>query len=89
VASVNSPQVTKAFVSLPSVKKVLVSGQTKTSVVLKTGLQVDLRIVKPEQWGSALLYFKMNHYRLNQEKNMNTNLQTLGSINIVIVCLNQ
>jgi len=56
-ASENSKPVTSAFASMPSVKKVLVSGQTKTSVVLKNGLQVDLRIVKPGQWGSALLYF--------------------------------
>lgn len=37
--------------------EVLVSGATKTSVRMDNGLQVDLRVVKPEAWGAALQYF--------------------------------
>jgi DNA polymerase (family 10) len=57
VSSKQPEAVTKSFLKMPSVKKVLVSGQTKSSVVLGNGLQVDLRVIRPEQWGSALLYF--------------------------------
>ncbi len=58
LAASNQPEpVTKAFVSMPAVKKVLARGSTKSSVILKSGMQVDLRVVKPLQWGSALQYF--------------------------------
>ncbi len=39
------------------VQTVLGSGDTKTSVQLRQGLQVDLRVVEPEAFGSAMLYF--------------------------------
>ena len=47
----------QTFVSLPEVKEVLVSGTTKTSVVVAGGLQVDLRIVEHDSFGSLLQYF--------------------------------
>jgi DNA polymerase (family 10) len=37
--------------------EVIVSGPAKTSVRTGDGLQVDLRVVKPEAWGAALQYF--------------------------------
>lgn len=37
--------------------EIVVSGPTKTSVRMENGLQVDLRVVKPEAWGAALQYF--------------------------------
>jgi DNA polymerase (family 10) len=37
--------------------EVIVSGPAKTSVRMGNGLQVDLRVVKPECWGAALQYF--------------------------------
>ncbi|HEX6454332.1 MAG TPA: DNA polymerase/3'-5' exonuclease PolX [Trebonia sp.] len=37
--------------------EVIVSGPAKTSVRMGSGLQVDLRVVKPEAWGAALQYF--------------------------------
>jgi len=37
--------------------EIVVSGKTKTSVRMGNGLQVDLRVVKPEAWGAALQYF--------------------------------
>ena len=39
------------------VEKVLGSGSTKTSVLVKGGLQVDIRVVPEDCFGSALLYF--------------------------------
>jgi len=45
------------FCSLPSVDRVLVRGPTRSSVVLTTGLQADLRVVKEDQYGAALQYF--------------------------------
>jgi DNA polymerase (family 10) len=39
------------------VKQVLARGDTKCSVVLRSGLQVDLRIVPPASYGAALHYF--------------------------------
>lgn len=45
------------FCRLPEVDQVLAKGETKSSILAKNGLQVDLRVVTPEQYGSALQYF--------------------------------
>jgi DNA polymerase (family 10) len=45
------------FTSYKEVEKVLSKGETRSSVVLRTGLQVDLRVVKKRSHGAALLYF--------------------------------
>ncbi len=50
-------QVAEAFVSYDSVGEVVSQGATKTTVILRSGLQVDLRIVSKEHYGAALLYF--------------------------------
>jgi len=47
----------KQVKSFPDVAAVLGSGETKTTVSLKSGLQVDLRVVPPASFGAALLYF--------------------------------
>lgn len=49
--------VCKAFVEYDSVNEILSQGETKASVSLRSGLQVDLRVVKRESFGAALLYF--------------------------------
>ena len=46
-----------AFVTHPDVKEVLGHGEAKSSVVLASGLQVDLRPFAPESLGAALQYF--------------------------------
>ncbi len=46
-----------AFARLPQVARVIGQGETKCSVKLSDGLQVDLRVVPPESFGAALLYF--------------------------------
>jgi len=45
------------FVKYDEVNKILAQGKTKSSVVLRSGLQVDLRIVPQISYGSALHYF--------------------------------
>lgn len=52
-----SEPVMKAFVSHPEVADILGQGETKSSVKLRSGLQVDLRVVPRESYGAALLYF--------------------------------
>jgi len=53
----NAPEIIQTFTSLPMVKDVLASGTTKASVVVSGGLQVDLRIVEHDSFGSTLQYF--------------------------------
>ncbi len=42
---------------LPQVQRVLAAGTTRISLVLREGIQADLRMVAPDEWGAALLYF--------------------------------
>ena len=68
-ASSNPQKVMKEFVSLPMVERVLVSGYTKTSVLIANDLQVDLRVVGLDSWGAALAYFtgsKKHNIRLRE-----------------------
>ncbi len=53
----NAREVIQTFTSLPQVKDVLASGTTKASVVVSGELQVDLRIVEHDSFGSTLQYF--------------------------------
>jgi DNA polymerase (family 10) len=45
------------FINLPLVERVLVCGDTKSSIITYDGIHVDLRVVEPESYGSALAYF--------------------------------
>ena len=56
VAQKDSP-VMKRFVEHEDVASVLSQGTTRSSIVLRTGLQVDLRMVDGENYGAALQYF--------------------------------
>ena len=57
VSSLKPKAVSDAFVKLPEVQNVLSRGATKSSIVTKDGIQMDLRVVKPESYGSARHYF--------------------------------
>lgn len=48
---------TQAFERMPGVERVLASGPSKTMVLLDGGLEADLRVVAPDSYGAALLYF--------------------------------
>ncbi|HEY7625008.1 MAG TPA: DNA polymerase/3'-5' exonuclease PolX [Candidatus Limnocylindria bacterium] len=47
----------EAFTRSPNVERVLAQGDTKCSVVVEGGLQIDLRVVPARSFGAALLYF--------------------------------
>jgi DNA polymerase (family 10) len=63
------------FVNSSFVKEVLVKGNTKVSIILKSSnKQVDLRIVNEDEWGSALQYF-------TGSKEHNIHLRTIAKEN--------
>ena len=57
VAADEAEPVMARFRQLSPVAKVLLSGATKTAIRTDKGLQVDLRVLPPERWGTALQYF--------------------------------
>lgn len=57
------------FLAMPQIDRVLVRGETKCSVRLAAGVQVDLRVVDRACFGAALLYFtgsKEHNVRLRE-----------------------
>jgi DNA polymerase (family 10) len=57
------------FRNMPAVETVSGSGPSKTSVILHNGLQVDLRVLPAERWGTLLSYFtgsKNHNVRLRE-----------------------
>ena len=57
VTSEDPEAVMEAVVSLPRVREVVLRGPTKTTILTDAGLQVDVRVVAPDEYGAALLYF--------------------------------
>ncbi|MFH1386228.1 MAG: DNA polymerase/3'-5' exonuclease PolX [bacterium] len=57
VTSLNPKPIMEAFTKLPLVKQILAKGETKSSVVLKNGMQADVRVVEPKSFGAAAHYF--------------------------------
>lgn len=56
--SSNDPASVMAFViAHHEVDDIVVNGETKTSFLTAAGLQIDVRVVSPEQFGAATLYF--------------------------------
>lgn len=45
------------FVSFPDVASVVAKGDTKTTVMLKNGMQTDVRVLEKKAFGAALQYF--------------------------------
>ncbi len=54
---IKGKEVIELFTELPQVAKVLARGNTKGSVLLNNGFQVDLRVVSEDEFGSAMQYF--------------------------------
>ncbi len=71
IDSSNPKKVMDAFVTLPQVKSVNGHGETKSSILTHENIQVDLRVVDPECFGAALLYFTGN-------KNFNVRMRQLA-----------
>lgn len=57
VISKNPKPVMDYFTAMPETAAVLFYGDTKSSVRLRNGLDADLRVVAPESYGAALMYF--------------------------------
>jgi len=53
----NKEKIVQTFTHLPEVKEVLASGETKASVIVEGGTQIDLRVVEEDSYGAALQYF--------------------------------
>lgn len=70
VIATNEPAVLSAWVlAQPGLKSVVGTGPTKTSIIGTTGLQVDFRFVRPEEFGAAVVYFtgsKAHNIKLRQ-----------------------
>jgi DNA polymerase (family X) len=54
--SADPKAVMEAFVTLPQVYEVMMRGPTRASVLIREGVQVDLRVVERESYGAALAY---------------------------------
>ena len=67
--SSNSKKIMDTFINLPLVERVLVCGDTKSSIITYDGIHVDLRVVESESYGAALAYFtgsKAHNIRIRQ-----------------------
>ena len=70
VASHDGPAVMAHVVNHHEVAEIVGSGDTKTSFLTASGLQVDVRVVAPDQFGAATLYFtgsKAHNIELRQK----------------------
>lgn len=57
IASDNAAPIMDAFVAMDGIARVLGHGPTKSSIELQSGLQVDVRVLPKQRWGTALQYF--------------------------------
>ncbi len=79
VATRDPQSIAEKFLKLPQIDRITANGDTKISAVLKNGMACDLRIVTPEEFPFALLYFtgsKEHNVTLRQiakEKNLKLN----------------
>ncbi|MBS3138507.1 DNA polymerase/3'-5' exonuclease PolX [Candidatus Woesearchaeota archaeon] len=60
IVSSQPQKVMDFFVQMNDVARVLAHGTSKSSVLLNNGMQVDVRVVKENEFGSALQYFTGN-----------------------------
>ncbi len=57
VAGAKGRDIIERFVAYEDVRQILAQGPTRSSVVLRNGMQVDLRVVSSATYGAALMYF--------------------------------
>jgi len=53
----DSAEIMRRFVGYEDVAEVIAHGETRSTVILRSGLQVDLRVVPEASYGAALHYF--------------------------------
>jgi len=74
----NAEDIIQVFVSLPQVKEILDIGATRASVIVSSGLQVNLRIVARDSFGSRLQYFTSSSKQHNSNLRERARRQGLG-----------
>ncbi len=57
VSGKHGAQIIKVFTQYPTTERILAAGDTKGSIIVAGGIQVDLRIVESRSYGAALQYF--------------------------------
>lgn len=57
IASDDANPIMEKFVNMDGIARVLGHGPTKSSIELHSGLQVDVRVLPKQRWGTALQYF--------------------------------
>lgn len=57
VTGKDGAKIVKVFTKYPNTERVLAGGDTKGSIMVEGGVQVDLRIVEPKSYGAAMQYF--------------------------------
>ncbi|MFH1430020.1 MAG: PHP domain-containing protein, partial [Candidatus Uhrbacteria bacterium] len=57
VTSRQPMKVMEFFCALPEVQRVIARGRTKANVLLRSGIEADLRVLQPELFGAGLHYF--------------------------------
>jgi DNA polymerase (family 10) len=57
VISKSPKKIMDFFVSLPGIEKVWGHGSTKSSVRMREGFDMDIRVIQPKSYGAALQYF--------------------------------
>src|SRR5437588_5477190 len=57
IAGDDATPIFEVFARAPRVERVLARGDTKCSVIVDRGLQIDLRVVPSRSFGAALVYF--------------------------------
>jgi DNA polymerase (family 10) len=55
--SADNPLALREFSRLPVVKQIIALGDTRATVIIEDGVQVDVRAVEKNTYGAALLYF--------------------------------
>ena len=69
--SARPPDTIAVFAGLAGVRKVVMQGDTRATVIHAPGIQIDLRVVEPASYGAALQYF-------TGSKDHNIHLRTLA-----------
>jgi DNA polymerase (family 10) len=57
VIGTEAEQIAKRFTEYEDVDEIVSRGETRSTAIFRSGLQVDLRVVHRESYGAALLYF--------------------------------
>jgi DNA polymerase (family 10) len=79
VVSNDGAAVSEHFVAYEDVVQIIAQGETRSTVVLRSGLQVDIRVVPEESFGAALHYFtgskahNLALRRMGQEQGLKVN----------------